>query len=197
MVALSAQIFAEGAEGDLEDGQVVTIKNGATASGASPTVLIGQLGAIPILDANGAVPPAGFIPASAIVQATYLGGSLYLQNPIAKVATVIPTVDGLTTGLIPAAADFITFTSANSAHIAALPVGVIGKSYKGWSGATAWKLRTAAASNETINNVDSDGTGQATIPANVMVLLDCVAAATWILRTRTNLGAEGAAIVPA
>jgi hypothetical protein len=103
---------------------------------------------------------------------------------------VVPTVDGLTTGLLVATDNSIVVTSANAAHIITCPAiasMVIGQQITGVIGATGCELRTVAASGTTINNVDADGTAQAAIPASTSFvitkqtatnfLLECYAAA--------------------
>lgn len=61
------------------------------------------------------------------------------------------------------------------------------------------ELRTPASSNETINNVDSDGTAEALLTANNTYL--CIkrqnaGGSGWVLTGYTNLGAVQTAIVP-
>jgi len=110
--------------------------------------------------------------------------------------TVVATADGLTTGLIPAGARFVTVTSSNADFIATLPASQIGEIKRGWVGANGFELRTLASSNATINNQDSDGTKEAAIPANTLWQAECVATDKWILSAKTNLGAVITAIVP-
>lgn len=111
---------------------------------------------------------------------------------------VTSTTTGATTGLIPDDATFVTVTSSASGNFVTIPAGYVGQQIRGWSTANGFKFRTIAASANTVNNVDvSGGTVGAAIPATVWFLLEKVTATGWILRTRTNLGAEGTAIVPA
>lgn len=195
MTALSAQVFAEGSESQIEDGDTLVVVVGGTASGASPTLLVGQLGALPILDAAGNVPPAGFLAANQRYLMTYQNGNLYALQPPRNQANVTATSDGLTTGIIPANASWINFTSASAANFAVLPAGKAGVRMEGWVGANGFKLRTVAGGTETINNVNSVSSS-AVIPANVMLVLNCVADAKWLLQTVTALGAVATAIVP-
>lgn len=109
------------------------------------------------------------------------------------------TSDGLTTGLIPITAEFVSVTSAAAGNIITLPSGAagnIGKVIKGWVGANGCEIRTPAASGATINGVDSDGTNEAAIPATTLFTCTLVAADTWILEAVTELGAVITAIVP-
>lgn len=114
------------------------------------------------------------------------------------VASVTATTDGLTTGLIPIGATFVSITAGADANaIVTLPASDVGARITMWIGATGCELRTPAASGATINGVDSDGTNEAAIPASHMLIATCVAADTWILQDTTELGTVGAAgIVP-
>ncbi len=109
---------------------------------------------------------------------------------------VTATSDGLTTGLIPGDAQFVTVTSANADYIVTLPAGYIGQIIRGRVGANGCELRTIASSGDTINNVDSDGTQEAAIPTTVTFMAQKVTATGWILMTWTALGAVATAIVP-
>lgn len=111
---------------------------------------------------------------------------------------VTSTVAGDGTGLVNDDANFITVTSSANTRFVTLPSGYIGQQIRGWSTANGFKFRTLSGTSGTINNVDvSGGSAGAAIPATVFFLLEKVTATGWILRTRTNLGAEGTAIVPA
>ena len=109
---------------------------------------------------------------------------------------VTATADGLTTGLIPAGTGFVTITSANADHIATLPAPTAGHAIWGWVGANGCELRTVASSNVKINDVDSDGTNEAAIPATTLFMVRAVSATEYILVAWTELGAAIAAIVP-
>lgn len=115
--------------------------------------------------------------------------------------SIVPTSDGLTTGLITADMRHAEITSGNTAYIATLPDASVmrpGQQITLWNNATACKLRTPASSNTKINNVDSDGTQQVTLAANTLYKAYFVNATVgWILISWTNLGAANAAIVPA
>ena len=109
---------------------------------------------------------------------------------------VTATADGLTTGLITAGTGFVTITSANADHIATLPAPTAGHAIWGWVGANGCELRTVASSNVKINDVDSDGTNEAAIPATTLFMVRAVSATEYILFAWTELGATIAAIVP-
>jgi hypothetical protein len=132
-----------------------------------------------------------------------VGGTLAVTGAISAtggtaptVASVTATSDGLTTGLIPSSADFCAVTSANANNIITLPVPVVGKVIRGYVGANGCEMRTVAASGVLINEVDSDGTNEAAIPATTYFIVSCVSATQWILVAETELGARIAAIVP-
>lgn len=107
------------------------------------------------------------------------------------------TSDGLTTGLATGSG-FLVVTSANANNIVTLPaLADVSDGHEVWGyvGANGCELRTPAASGETINGVDSDGTNEAAIPATT--LFCCTATPDgWILRAWTELGAPITAIVP-
>lgn len=68
-----------------------------------------------------------------------------------------------------------------------------------FAGAANSELRTPSGSNETINNVDSDGTAEALLTAGNMYTCTKktnASASNWILVGYTNLGAVQTAIVP-
>lgn len=112
---------------------------------------------------------------------------------------VTATSDGLTTGLIPQHARYVSVTSGNADHIITLPDGsakYVGTSIRGYVGATGCEMRTPATSGATINGVDSDGTNEAALPATTMFEATLVAADTWILRAWDEGGDDIAGIVP-
>lgn len=123
---------------------------------------------------------------------TVIGGGLQCAPVL-----VTATTDGLTTGIIPAGSSHVTATAGADANaIVTLPAPVIGTKIMMFIGATGCEVRTVAASNQTINNVDSDGTNEAAIPANTLCKFTCVSATAWLLQALNNLGAVVTAIVP-
>lgn len=73
---------------------------------------------------------------------------------------------------------------------------VPGLTIRGWS-TVAHEIRTPASSGVKINNVDSDGTQEAAIPATTLWKLTYVSATVgYILEANTELGAVVTAIVP-
>jgi len=115
------------------------------------------------------------------------------QNP--TLASVTATVAGLTTGLIPAAARFVTVTSANADHQISLPAADIGKALTIKVGSTGCELISAVAAHK-VNNVTVGATNEAALTANNTYTLQYVAANTWIMVGQTNLGAIQTAVIP-
>jgi hypothetical protein len=145
----------------------------------------------------GASLPTGSVSSSEILDGTVSDLDLATANIETKdIRTATATVDGLTTGTLTAGSQYTTVTSSNAAHIVILPPAVVGTEVELFVGANGFELRTVAASNATINNVDSDGSQQAAIPANTLAKLKCVSATAWLLTAVNNLGAVVTAIVP-
>lgn len=113
---------------------------------------------------------------------------------------VVPTADGLTTGLILDTDSFVIATSANADHILTLPsasAATVGREIDIWVVAsTNCELRTPASSNQTINNVDSDGSQEALLTHSQFYTVKQVTATGWLLFARTALGAVATAIIP-
>lgn len=106
----------------------------------------------------------------------------------AQLEAVTVTADGLTTGLISVTARHISVTSASAAHIATLPASVVGKEISGFVGSNGFRLQTTAASNITINGVDSDGSSYFTVSANTYFVARCVSATAWLVYTMNTAG---------
>lgn len=101
---------------------------------------------------------------------------------------VVPTADGLTTGLLLAADTYVSVASADANHILTLPAIAdvpLGKEIWGKNGATACEMRTPATSNTTINNTDADST-EAVIAANVSFMVKKTSTTNWALLTLTG-----------
>lgn len=116
-----------------------------------------------------------------------------------KQATATATADGLTTGLLTGADQFVTVTSADANHIIALPLSTgcpIGTVIRGWVGANGCELRVDAseAATATINGVTTNV--EAAIPATTYFVVTKVAALTWLLEAKSELGAVITAIIP-
>lgn len=123
----------------------------------------------------------GVLSAFADGDALYVGGSAVTASAaeLNRAAddgqrAVVPTADGLTTGLLLTTDNTVVATSANSAHYLTLPAIAsvpLGWSVKIFLGSTACKLATVATSNTKINNGDSDGTALTTLPASSYTLV--------------------------
>lgn len=109
------------------------------------------------------------------------------------------TSDGLTTGQLLGATQFVTVTSANADHIISLPkaAGIpIGTKIRGMVAATGFELRVHPddATTVKINNITTNV--EAAIPADTSFVVELISATEWILTALTNLGAVVTAIVP-
>ncbi|RWE91351.1 hypothetical protein [Mesorhizobium sp.] len=117
----------------------------------------------------------------------------------AAVRAVVPTADGLTTGLILDTDSFVEATSADANHILTLPLASAatrGREIWIWVvPAVNCELRTPALSNQTINNVDSDAS-EALLTHTQLYVARQHLATGWLLQAFTALGAVAAAIVP-
>lgn len=132
-----------------------------------------------------------------ITPATTVTGALTCTAGVQSSAVAVTaTADGLTTGIIPAGASFVSITSAAATNMVTLPSAVVGNIIWLYVGANGCELITPAGSNATINTVDSDGTNQVDIPATTLLLAVCVAADTWILQATDELGAVITALIP-
>lgn len=114
--------------------------------------------------------------------------------------TAIATSDGLTTGLLVSAPQYVTVTSSSASNIISLPQAsslILGTIITGLVGANGFKLQvnSADATTVTLNNVTTNV--KATIPANVYWDATLISPTAWVLTTITTLGAYGTAIVPA
>lgn len=95
---------------------------------------------------------------------------------------VVPTSDGLTTGLITATDRSVSSTSADANNILTLPAIAdvqLGHTIRIFNGATGCELRTPATSNTKINNVDADSAEMA-IPASSMTVVTKILSDNWM-----------------
>lgn len=109
--------------------------------------------------------------------------------------SVTATTGGGTTGLIPAAANFVTVTSDDANKQISLPAASVGKRLTIKVGSTGCELISAVAAHK-VNNVVVGATNEAALTANNTYWLEYVAANTWIMTGYTNLGAVQTAVVP-
>jgi hypothetical protein len=157
---------------------------------------------------------------SIIMAAMVLGGTPVMRNYIVTANTgsavtvvrqsdpdsaggvraVTATADGLTTGLLTDEDTFVEVTSANADHIVTLPAATAanrGKEILIWVvPSTNCELRTPATTNQTINNVDSDGSAEALLTHTRLYKATQHLATGWVLEALTALGAVSTAIVP-
>jgi len=115
--------------------------------------------------------------------------------------TATATTDGLTTGILASAPQYVTVTSSAATNKVTLPQAsmlVVGTTITGFIGANGFKLGVSASDSGTVslNNVSTAGVFAA-IPANTFFDVILINPTTWILFTITALGGAGTAIVPA
>jgi len=114
-------------------------------------------------------------------------------------ATIVANNDSGYASVVPNSATFVTVsaftTDANDWIV--LPSGVKpGHRIHGWS-VPAHEMRTVASSDIKINNVDSDATQEAAIPATSLWTLTYISDTVgWILEVTSELGATVTAVVP-
>jgi len=122
------------------------------------------------------------------------------DGKVGKTVAHEATSDGLTTGQLTGADQFVTITVATDANdIISLPKGAdtpIGTKIRGMIAATGCELRvhpddaTAVKLNNITTNVE------AAIPSDTSIMVELISATEWILTATTNLGAVVTAIVP-
>lgn len=114
---------------------------------------------------------------------------------------VVPTANGLTTGLILPSDRMVVATSGGANNILSLPAcsaATRGREIWIWVvPSTNCELQTAAGSGDTINNVDcSGGAVEALLTHTQLYLCRQHLATGWLLQAMTALGAVATAIVP-
>lgn len=117
---------------------------------------------------------------------------------IAETQNATATADGTGSGSITTLTGFkkfVSVTSANAADQVSLPginVGTIGQEIILMVGANGFELITPAASNVTINQVDSDGTNQLDVAANTAVRCTQISGTAWLAE---QIAATGITVV--
>ena len=94
---------------------------------------------------------------------------------------------------------FVEVTAANAGvdDWIVLPSAIQGKKVTVNASVGAnFEIRTPASSNETINNVDSDGSNEYLATDTDTIIFTCPEDGVWIGVSYTNLGAVRAAVVP-
>ena len=113
---------------------------------------------------------------------------------------LIPTVDGLTTGLIPANQSVVTATSAGANNILTLPAGVAGLIGMVCDiypvGGTNCELRTPDSGGATVNGIAADGAKEALLVSGNAYQVRLIAVDRWLLTGLTSLGAVLTAVIP-
>lgn len=107
-----------------------------------------------------------------------LEGGAVLGGLVLAETAVTATSDGLTTGIVPADAAFVTVTSANANNIVTLPAPVVGKVVILRNGATGYELRSSAPASIAING-GAGANAESAIAASTMVIAVCTTTTTW------------------
>ncbi len=120
-------------------------------------------------------------------------GVLLKDGIVGGTTAHIATSDGLTTGQLLGATQFVTVTSAGANNIISLPkaAGIpIGTKIRGMVNATGFELRAHSddVASVAINNISGANT-EAAIPADTSFKVELISATEWILTALTNLGA--------
>lgn len=132
---------------------------------------------------------AGDIGTGAVTTAKIADGAVTAAKMRDTAEARTATADGLTTGLITSptsAIKFVAVTSGSATDAITLPAAsaaLIGTVIYLTVGANGYELLTPASGNNTINQVDSDGTNQLDVAANTTVRCTCVSATGWIAET--------------
>ena len=117
---------------------------------------------------------------------------------ITEATTATATADGLTTGSITALTGcrkFVDVTSSSATNAITLPgiiSSTIGQEIFLTVGANGYELLTPASSNNTINQVDSDGTNQLDVAANTTLRCTQISANAWLAE---QIAATGITVV--
>lgn len=114
-------------------------------------------------------------------------------------ASIVAAADSSAKSRVPMNATFVSVTAVtNDANDwIVLPTGVsTGHTIMGWTTA-AHEIRTEASSNIKINNIDSDGTQEAAIPATTLWRVIYINSTIgWILNAWDEVAAPITAIIP-
>lgn len=122
---------------------------------------------------------------NAVTTTMIADGAVTAAKVVASQA-VTGTDDGLTTGLITAPTSlktFVTVTSAGATKAVTLPAASaanIGCEIYLTVAANGYELLTPASGNNTINQVDSDGTNQLDVAANTTLRCTQISATGWL-----------------
>ncbi len=169
------------------------------ATGSFTGTIIADAGSIGTAELADDAVTAAKVADGAIDAAAKIVSGVITPVKMATSEALIATADGLTTGLMSGNTTHAVVTSSSATNAITLPASsasLIGKLFTIWVGANGFELLTPAASNATINNVDSDGTNQVDIPATTLLKCMLVDTNTWIVQAVDELGAVITALVP-
>lgn len=143
------------------------------------------VGGVEVISSAGAITADIQATAGSIGTAELANSSISAVKAVATQA-VTGTDDGLTTGLITAPTTlktFVTVTSAGATNAVTLPAASaanLGCEIYLTVGANGYELLTPASGNNTINQVDSDGTNQLDVAANTTLRCTQITATGWL-----------------
>lgn len=121
----------------------------------------------------------------AAAKAIALSAAGFTMAAIARTATA----DGLTTGIIAPGPKLqhVTVTSANAAHIIALPTPTVGDIVVLFNASNGYELRSSAPATISING-GADADAESAIPAGAVVIAFCVSPTAWLALQIANDG---------
>ena len=126
-------------------------------------------------------------------------GVLLKDGVAGKVVAHLATDDGLTTGQLTGASQFVVITTANIDHIISLPEAAatpVGTVIRGMIAGTGCELRVHPDDAAAVKINDVTTSVEAAIPADTSIRVELISATEWILTAVDNLGAVVTAIVP-
>ena len=131
------------------------------------------------------------------------GVAVFANGQQSTAVAVTATSDGLTTGIIPTGATYVSVTSGNAAHIVLLPPPTTGTvvwvnvSANGCEVRAGSTTGTDASATISIGANSASGGHETALAANMTALFVCTSATTWVGMTIASNNAIAAAEVAA
>lgn len=149
----------------------VIVRNGKSLIvGENPSSKIGFYGGIGAAQQANTTSTRGALEALGLVQTGGIGAGAAVP--------LIATTDGLTTGIIPDSANFVSITSSASTKKVTLPSPTPGRQVIIDVGANGFKLQSTAPATIAINGGSGAGVVSA-IAANSTLFMICLSATAW------------------
>ena len=114
------------------------------------------------------------------------GPVTFSQGQQSSAVAVTATSDGLTTGIIPEGASYVTVTSAGANNIVLLPPPTVGTVVWIFVGTNGCELRAGSATGTDASGTIAIGGNtpsadhESALPANSLSLMVCTSATTWV-----------------